>query len=173
MANVNKIESIEIIKFVAAILITNSHFDIMYAAFPSLATGGAIGNALFFFCSGFTLMLSGSVNYRFDEFLKKRINRIYPSVITWTLIGSMLFDKEQNYHSLGGWFVPCIMCFYLVLFMFNKFLHERSTYWLLISILVFICWFYSDTRNNIYIFDTKLAWGGVFLFFLDGSLHIS
>ena len=35
-----KIEAIEIMKFFAALLITNSHFDIMYAKMPALATGG-------------------------------------------------------------------------------------------------------------------------------------
>ena len=47
--------SIDILKFIAAILITNSHMEILYVdPFKSIATGGSIGNGLFFFCSGFT-----------------------------------------------------------------------------------------------------------------------
>ena len=47
--------SIDILKCFAALIITNSHMDILYPKFGALATGGAIGDALFFFCSGFTL----------------------------------------------------------------------------------------------------------------------
>ena len=43
--------SIDIVKFFAVFLIINSHADIMYARYASLATGGAIGDALFLFCS--------------------------------------------------------------------------------------------------------------------------
>lgn len=50
---------IDILKCFAAIVITNSHMDILYPKFGALATGGAIGDALFFFCSGFTLFLVG------------------------------------------------------------------------------------------------------------------
>lgn len=39
--------SIDILKCFAAIVITNSHMDILYPKFGALATGGAIGDALF------------------------------------------------------------------------------------------------------------------------------
>lgn len=70
---------IDILKCFAAIVITNSHMDILYPKFGALATGGAIGDALFFFCSGFTLFL-GRMG-RFDNWYKRRINRIYPTVL--------------------------------------------------------------------------------------------
>jgi peptidoglycan/LPS O-acetylase OafA/YrhL len=57
--------SIDILRFFAILLITNSHMEIMYVKFPILATGGVIGNSLFFFCSGFTLF-SGRME-RFDN----------------------------------------------------------------------------------------------------------
>lgn len=40
--------SIDILKCFAALIITNSHMDILYPKFGALATGGAIGDALFF-----------------------------------------------------------------------------------------------------------------------------
>ena len=54
---------IDILKCFAAIVITNSHMDILYPKFGALATGGAIGDALFFFCSGFTLFLGTHESY--------------------------------------------------------------------------------------------------------------
>lgn len=44
---IRKIEAIEIMKFFAALLITNSHFDVMYAKMPALATGGQL--VMFYF----------------------------------------------------------------------------------------------------------------------------
>lgn len=45
---------IDYLKTVAVLLVINSHFDCLYPI-PALATGGAMGNALFFIVSGFCL----------------------------------------------------------------------------------------------------------------------
>lgn len=36
--------SIDVLKFLAAILITNSHMDLLYGDYSYLATGGALGD---------------------------------------------------------------------------------------------------------------------------------
>lgn len=47
-----------IMKFLATFLITWSHLAVMFPdSYKGLITGGAIGDGLFFFCSGFTLFL--------------------------------------------------------------------------------------------------------------------
>lgn len=51
--------SIDILKSFAVLAITNSHMDMLYVKYSGLATGGAIGDALFFFASGFTILLGG------------------------------------------------------------------------------------------------------------------
>ena len=51
--------SIDIVKFLAVLMIINSHADMMYPHLKILATGGAVGDCLFLFCSGFTLFLGG------------------------------------------------------------------------------------------------------------------
>ena len=43
-----RIISIDILKFFAALLITNSHMELLYGKYSILATGGAIGDVLFF-----------------------------------------------------------------------------------------------------------------------------
>lgn len=50
--------SIDILKFIAVFLIINSHMDALYPKYKMLATGGAIGDVLFLFASGYTLFLS-------------------------------------------------------------------------------------------------------------------
>ena len=90
--------SIDILKCFAALIITNSHMDILYPKFGALATGGAIGDALFFFCSGFTLFL-GRMG-RFDNWYKRRINRIYPTIFAWAILGSLLFGYQNNINNV-------------------------------------------------------------------------
>ena len=51
--------AIDVVKFIAVLLIINSHADIMYPHLSILATGGAIGDCIFLFCSGFTLWMGG------------------------------------------------------------------------------------------------------------------
>lgn len=51
--------SIDMLKFIAVIAITNSHMELLYGKYSVLATGGAIGDVLFFFASGFTLFMGG------------------------------------------------------------------------------------------------------------------
>lgn len=51
--------SIDILKCLAVLCITNSHMDLLYGKYEALATGGAIGDVLFFFASGFTILLGG------------------------------------------------------------------------------------------------------------------
>ncbi len=49
---------IDVMKVIAIMLITNSHFKPVYEGDLSrFAFGGALGCSLFFFCSGFTGML--------------------------------------------------------------------------------------------------------------------
>ena len=130
---------IDILKCFAAIVITNSHMDILYPKFGALATGGAIGDALFFFCSGFTLFL-GRMG-RFDNWYKRRINRIYPTVFAWAILGSLLFGYHNDINNIllsgGGWFVSCIMLYYVLLYFIQRYLLEYLK--LVFTIVMIIC----------------------------------
>lgn len=86
--------SIDILKCLAALLITNSHMELLYGKYSALATGGAIGDVLFFFCSGFTLFLGRQG--RFDNWYKRRINRIYPTVFAWAILGCFFFGYQND-----------------------------------------------------------------------------
>lgn len=90
--------AIDIVKFIAVLLIINSHADIMYPQMKMLATGGAIGDCLFLFCSGFTLLL-GSGWGIFGSYYKRRISRIYPSVLA-----SVAFIHIVTCNPLIGWY---------------------------------------------------------------------
>lgn len=79
-----RVVSIDWLKCLAALLIVNSHIGVCYGKYAALATGGAIGNAIFFFCSGYALSL-GRLD-RFDNWYKRRLFRIYPSVVARVLV---------------------------------------------------------------------------------------
>ena len=80
--------SIDVLKFLAAILITNSHMDLLYGDYSYLATGGALGDSLFFFCSGYTLFLGRDAS--FFNWYKRRINRIYPTIFAGAAAAALL-----------------------------------------------------------------------------------
>lgn len=71
----------------AIILVLNSHLD-KYYPIPYIATGGAIGNSLFFFLSAYGLYISQQTHSRrFVEWFSHRIARIYPSL--WIVLISL------------------------------------------------------------------------------------
>lgn len=165
---------IDILKFFAALLITNSHMGILYGKYDILATGGAIGDVLFFFCSGFTLFL-GRMG-RFDNWYKRRINRIYPTVFAWAILGSLFFNQKfsMDYTIIhgGGWFVTCIMIYYVVLYFIQRFMLHRLK-WVFGAVgLICIIWYVMIEKPDGYNMygATYFKWGHYFLFMLLGSM---
>lgn len=173
-----RIVSIDILKFIAAILITNSHLDILYPN-DDYATGGAIGNALFFFCSGFTIFLKPVG--RFDNFYKRRISRIFPTVFTWALLAYTCFNEKENIFYIlfygSGWFISCIMVHYVLLYFVEKFLSKYLVHVFLsflIAVLSFVFWCcFSQTDYNSYSLYADVyvfRWVYYFLFVLLGAI---
>ena len=137
--------SIDILKFIAVIAITNSHMELLYGKYSVLATGGAIGDVLFFFASGFTLFMGGGKS--FDNFYKRRINRIYPTVLAWAIVSCLIFGRDWNIISIllygGGWFVSCIMIYYVVLYFVRRYFVEHLKMVLVLLFLISIVLYFS------------------------------
>lgn len=110
--------AIDILKVFAVLLVMNSHMGICYPKYNILATGGAIGDALFFFASGFTLFLGKRM--RFDNWYKRRINRIYPSILATAIFVYLVWNFSENIGDilLGRryWFIGCILIYYVLLY---------------------------------------------------------
>ena len=90
----NRDISIDIMKCLAVILVMNSHMDLLYGKYSALATGGAIGDVLFFFASGYTILLGRGGN--FFNWYKRRINRIYPTVFAMAIISAFFLGSKAN-----------------------------------------------------------------------------
>lgn len=165
---------IDILKFFAALLITNSHMGMLYGKYDILATGGAIGDVLFFFCSGFTLFL-GRMG-RFDNWYKRRINRIYPTVFAWAILSAFFFNLHQSMDYTiihgGGWFVTCIMLYYVMLYFIQRFLLHHLKWVFGIIALICIAWYFIMDRPADYNMygATYFKWGHYFLFMLLGAM---
>lgn len=167
--------SIDILKCLAAILITNSHMELLYGKFSVLATGGAIGDALFFFCSGFTIFYGRNLD--FFNWYKRRINRIYPTVFAWALVTASFFGKHNDLPTLllsgGGWFVSCIMLYYIVLWFIKRYTSDKL-YWAYGGVIVAILlWYYfigiDDKNGNNMYGACYFKWIHYFIFMLLGA----
>jgi hypothetical protein len=151
----------------------------LYGPYKLLATGGSIGNALFFFCSGFTLFL-GKTD-RFDNWYKKRIARIYPAVFAWAIL--LAFSNISS-HSMkdillhgGSWFVSCIMIHYIVLYLVREYMANKIK--IIFGIIgVIVCILYLFENRNVEKFNMYngqyvhfyFLWCKWFLFTLLGAI---
>ncbi|MBY6052625.1 acyltransferase [Cytobacillus firmus] len=84
---------INVLKAMAAILITNAHYRGVYPT-DLIANGGLLGDVLFFSVSGFLLV---NIRYKFIRWYWKKLIRIYPTVwiitIVYILLGFYTFDN--------------------------------------------------------------------------------
>lgn len=129
----NRDISIDIMKCLAVILVMNSHMDLLYGKYSALATGGAIGDVLFFFASGYTILLGRGGN--FSNWYKRRIKRIYPTVFAMAIISAFFMGGKENMQYVilhgGGWFVTCIMIYYVIFWFAKRFFINHLSCFLL------------------------------------------
>lgn len=148
---------VDILKFMAVVLVLNSHFDSIYPGpLDKLATGGTIADGLFFMCSGFTMLLGGGNSLL--NYYKKRIYRIYPSVIAWGIVGIVLFNREDSVLSLtsGGWFVNCIMVYYLPIFLIRRFCPDKTKICLIVyTLFIAVVYFVHERPGNYDLLNDK------------------
>lgn len=178
MQNSNRDISVDLLKFFAVILIINSHMDALYVKFSILATGGAIGDVLFLFVSGYTLFL-GNMDLKFDNWYKRRVNRIFPTVLVCAIIASVI---NRTYRiplevAFGGQFVIAIMIYYVLLFFIRKYFFDKMFYCLflvgVVSLLVYVFWYPYKAEvgeKGLYGITTLYRWIPYFGFMLFGSL---
>lgn len=169
--------SIDIIRTLAVFAIINSHMGLLYGRYSVLATGGAVGDALFFFISGFTLFSCKSQS--FWNYYKRRINRIYPAVFSWALVRCLLFDDTYGIVDIilngGGWFISCIMIYYIPFYFFRKHLRKNLHIVMLVYVATSISlyWLFCDVeRYNMY-GTTYYKWIHYFIFMLQGAVSCS
>ena len=111
----------DIMKCIAAIMITNSHFTPLYKDFnTSFATLGVHGNALFFFVSGFLLFSSlqrKNYNISFSIWYQKKVKRLWIPIIVLALLTGFLKPDITWYNFMPTpWFVKCFLVSFPIIF---------------------------------------------------------
>lgn len=165
--------TIDLLKFFAVFIITSSHFEPYYHPYEFLATGGAIGDALFFFCSGYTLLLKDISKENFFNWYKRRINRIFPILFAWALISGLILSWK-NYSfvyllSCQEWpFVICILVYYVVFFALRKVIVKHPWQVLVLAIGVSFANYMVSESSNLYAW-TWPAYVNYFSFMLMGA----
>lgn len=170
-----RIVSIDILKVIAVIAVLNSHMEICYGDYAVLSTGGAIGDALFFFCSGYMLFRQECI--RFDNYIKKKITRIYPTVFMVSILVTICFDYRLDLLSIicngGGWFINCIMIYFVVMWFIHRYFIRHLTIIGILTGLVIIgsYYFFEFSYNGMTIYgNTYYKWIFFFVFMLQGAL---
>ena len=163
---------IDILKFLAVLFITNSHMHLLYGKYNMLATGGAIGDALFFFCSGFTLFLKPIERARdFPNWYKRRINRIYPTVLAVAIVLCTFWGLKNDINWIllhgGGWFVTYIMVYYVFIYFVGLYFRKKINWVMAIVLMcVLICFFSIDRPFPFNMYGEGRYYVKWFLFFV-------
>lgn len=168
---VSRFDYVYILKFIAILLITNSHFKPVYeGALCQFAFGGAMGCSIFFFVSGYTIVFSNKGN--FLQWVIKRSLRIYPAIwlfylFTWAPI------KWYYIFWPHLWFLQAIIVFYLLFYFCSKYC---SKYYMAIAVLLIIPYLiiYHLSGHDSWIIDYaqqpyKIHWVYYFSFMLIGA----
>lgn len=143
------------LRAVAILVVVNSHLDLYYPS-PRFATGGAIGNALFFALSSFGLILSSRQrSLSFPQWCARRFLRLYPEI--WMALFVYWLPLQYLMGSLAGmdtlallgnlfyppwWFVQILLVLYPVAYALAKAGQARTALWGLAGtgILYAICY---------------------------------
>ncbi len=147
------------LRTIAAILITNSHFSNIWPV-SAMATGGLLGNVLFFAISGFCLF---NVKENFGKWYLKRILRVYPTLIAFTLLTVLMGD-----YSLKSGADAVRLFVYPTNYVFLV--------WLMVLYIAFYVVAWSTKKNDKFlpiIFALVLfAWLVVYILFVDKTQYV-
>lgn len=167
-------KAIVLFKFFAALLITYSHMGLLFPRFEGLVTGGAIGDGLFFFCSGFTLFLGRDEG--FLNWYKRRVSRIYPSIIMWALLSAVAFGWDWSITDLVTtpkyWFIPCIMVYYAIFYVIRRYLmeHMKTVFVGSLLIITILSFFVLDMDRSVMYAQVSFMRIYYFMFMLLGAI---
>ena len=164
------------LRILAVLLIVNSHLNLFYN-YEFLATGGAIGNAIFFLISGIGLSYSLSKKkIHYFTWIKKRYLRIYPKLITILLfyisIGFIIINYTTELFiklifPVEFWFLPVISYFYLIIYyIIRNFSVQKIKKIFLIIFTIYLICYYFLIDNEKYSIESNILLKSVFYFFV-------
>ena len=171
--------------FMATALITLSHLD-AFVPDPRIATGGAIGNSLFFFLSGYGLAMSLNAASKdasmpsLLDYLRKRVLRLYPAVLivacAMLAIGMIRITGIADLARIfvwptPFWFISAVMVFYVPVFYLAR-LKPAGIAAAMVLLLIPYAFFYSQLDLSTFVVegDDYFKWINYFGITLLGCL---
>lgn len=166
---------ITIIKLLATFFITWFHFKgVVPESLAPLFIGGAIGNSCFFYASGYLLSFKPE-KYR-GQWLVNKYVRIMPSVWIFSIVmlaATIGGVKWYNFlYPTQFWFVNCILCYFLIVYLVRKLLDTKKGSVILCSTLlcVYFGFYHLNVDHTKIVMDEGgfKCWFFFFFFFLWG-----
>ena len=135
--NQDRLYSLDMMKCMAAIFITNSHFQPLYegGVNTAFATFGVQGNALFFFVAGYLLMMGFDKHkgVSFVDWFKGKVRRLWPAVFIWVIVANLIWDAPLTFDKLilgsDYWFLQTIVIYYALFYLLIRFLPAKCRFW--------------------------------------------
>lgn len=164
--------AIDFVRLVALFLVLNSHMKVCYGEYSILASGGGIGDALFFFAAGFALFLGSKAN--FLDWYKKRISRIYPSLFAVALIATLFFGQSDSFIDVVSakrfWFIQCILALYPILFIVKEYCKRPVLLLCITSGIILGVFPFIYSGSGLFYGSGYYRWLVFFLFMLLGAI---
>ena len=162
----NRDVAVDYFKMLATLLVMNSHAEALYPKYQFLASGGAIGDALFMFCSGFTLFI-GTMG-RFDNYYKRRLSRIVPSMVAVSILmvivaffhGDSLAGKDIGITLTTKNYLYWKLLFYIPLFYVRKYFSNKlGGVLFVIAVMVAVAYYFFPFKHET---GAKGMWGSLY-----------
>ena len=152
---------VALLKAFAALLIINSHYDQIYPI-EELATGGAIGNAIFFAISGFCLY---PVSETFIQWIPNRLAKLYIPTLIMTMVALLTYKKGELMLDTAlsiliwptfYWFVGAIIIFYILFYILKEVKSDKAFLVLgLILTLIYVLYYVILPDKTTWVIEAK------------------
>lgn len=139
-----QLHAMNLLKIIAILLVFNSHCGKLYPI-SAMATGGALGNALFFILSGYFVKIGKT---SFWPWIKKRIVQLYPPMLIVSVIYAVVFHfypesvlrfVTRFIWPTGYWFIGGLLLFNVLLYLLEK--CGGLNHFVLFSVVTWIVYF--------------------------------
>lgn len=136
---------IEILRALACILITNSHFDGVYPL--NISWGGCPGNCLFFILTGFLLTTDDYENVKFSTWYLNKIIRLYIPLTIMNIVNVFVGYRKPSLELFlfpinRYWFIPVIVILYFLLYFIMKYYKKYRMQIILLDLTIYIAIYY-------------------------------
>lgn len=143
-----QLHALNLLKVFAILLVFNSHCGDLYP-YSVMATGGALGNSLFFILSGYFVTIHGEP---FFPWIRKKFFQLYPGMWLVSIVNAIVLrykwsDIAQNFvyryiFPTGYWFVGGLLLFNIIIWFLEKYkVFEKFFLYTILLATIYVVWY--------------------------------